>query len=167
VVSTGTDAHAPGDQSVMERLMTLLLPALAGVDLVNLTTLSTKMSFSLEQVILDETVLSLVERCLQGIAVGETTLALNLIQAVGPGGTYITTSHTLDYFRDELLVPDLVSRGSRAAWEAAGAPDMRTRARERVQHLLDRHQPVPLPDGIAARLAEIVREAPTSAIGQG
>jgi len=165
VVSTGTDAHAPGDQSVMERLMTLLLPALAGVDLVNLTTLSTKMSFSLDQVILDETVLSLVERCLQGIAVDGATLALNLIQAVGPGGTYITTSHTLDFFRDELLVPDLVSRGSRSAWEAAGAPGMQARAHDRVQSILDGHHPAPLPDGIAARLAAIVREAQTSAIG--
>jgi trimethylamine--corrinoid protein Co-methyltransferase len=164
VVSTGTDAHAPGDQSVMERLMTLLLPALAGVDLVNLTTLSTKMSFSLEQVLLDETVLSLVERCLQGVAVDETTLALNLIQAVGPGGTYITASHTLDHFRDELLIPDLVSRDSRVAWEAAGAPDMRARARERLQQILDGHQPVSLPDGVATQLDDIVREAPTPAM---
>ncbi|MEJ2732468.1 MAG: trimethylamine methyltransferase family protein [Anaerolineae bacterium] len=163
VVSTGTDAHAPGDQSVMERLMTLLLPALAGVDLVNLTTLSTKMSFSLEQVVLDETVLSLVERCLQGIAVDEATLALDLIQTIGPGGAYLTTSHTLDYFREELLVPDLVSRGSRVAWEAAGAPDMRARARERVHDILDTHQPASLPDGVTARLDEIVREAQTSA----
>jgi trimethylamine--corrinoid protein Co-methyltransferase len=165
VLSTGTDAHAPGDQSVMERLMTLLLPALAGVDLVNLTTLSTKMSFSLEQVVLDETVLSLVKRCLQGIAVDEATLALDLIQTIGPGGAYLTTSHTLDYFREELLIPDLVSRGSRVAWEAAGAPDMRARARERVHDILDTHQPASLPDGVTARLDEIVREAQTSATG--
>ena len=84
--STGTDAHAPGDQSVMERLMTLLLPALAGVDLVNLTTLSTKMSFSLEQVVLDETVLSLVERVGAQIDVGQRDVALGLHEAAAATG---------------------------------------------------------------------------------
>jgi len=164
VVSTGSDAHAPGDQSVMERLMTLLLPALAGVDLVNLTTLSTKMAFSPEQVLLDETVLGLVERCLQGITVDETTLALSLIQTVGPAGAFITTDHTLSHFRNELLVPELVNRNGRAAWEAAGAPDMRSRARERLRRVLDEHQPAPLPDGVAAQLDDIVGEALASVV---
>ncbi|MBC7224957.1 MAG: trimethylamine methyltransferase family protein, partial [Anaerolineae bacterium] len=90
VVSTGTDAHTPGAQSVMERLMTLLPPALAGADLVNLTTLDTKMSFSLEQLVMDDAVLGLVERCLQGIRVDSETLALDLIHQVGPGGAFVT-----------------------------------------------------------------------------
>ncbi len=159
LMSTGTDAHAPGAQSVMERLMTLLVPALAGIDLVNLTTLDTKMSFSLEQLVVDETLLSVVERCLQGITVDDSTLALDLIHDVGPGGAFITTDHTLGHFREELLVPDLIDRQNREAWQAAGAPDMRTRAREKARRILADHQPVPLADDVAAQLDEIVEEA--------
>jgi trimethylamine--corrinoid protein Co-methyltransferase len=159
VMSTGTDAHAPGAQSVMERLMTLLLPALAGVDLVNLTTLDTKMSFSLEQLVVDGSLLGVVERCLQGITVDDASLALDLIHEIGPGGAFITTEHTVERFRRELLVPDLVDRQSREAWQAAGAPDMRSRARSRVRRILADHQPVPLAEGVAARLDEIVQEA--------
>jgi trimethylamine--corrinoid protein Co-methyltransferase len=159
LMSTGTDAHAPGAQSVMERLMTLLVPALAGIDLVNLTTLDTKMSFSLEQLVLDETLLSVVERCLAGIAVDDKAIALDLIDNVGPGGAFIATEHTLERFREELLVPELIERQNRGAWRAAGMPDMRTRAREKALRILEAHQPVPLANGIAALLDEIVQEA--------
>jgi trimethylamine--corrinoid protein Co-methyltransferase len=158
-MSTGTDAHAPGAQSVMERLMTLLVPALAGVDLVNLTTLDTKMSFSLEQLVMDEALVSVVERCLQGITVDDSALALDLIHEVGPGGLFIATDHTLERFRDELLIPDLIDRQNRESWQAAGAPDMRTRAREEALRILADHQPVPLADDVVAQLDEIVEGA--------
>jgi trimethylamine--corrinoid protein Co-methyltransferase len=159
LMSTGTDAHAPGAQSVMERIMTLLLPALAGIDLVNLTTLDTKMTFSLEQLVLDEALLGVVERCLRGIAVDEAALALDLIHEVGPGGAFVTTDHTLRRFRQELFVPDLIDRQNREAWQAAGAPSMAARARERTRQILAEHQPIPLADGVIAQIDEIVQEA--------
>jgi trimethylamine--corrinoid protein Co-methyltransferase len=159
VMSSGTDAHWPGGQAMMERLMTLLLPALAGIDLVNLSTLDTKMTFSLEQLVMDETILSVIERCLQGITVDGKTLALDLIHEIGPGGAFTTTDHTLGHFREELLIPDLISREPREAWEAAGSSDMLTRAREKVLHILEEHCPPLLADDVAAQLDEIVKMA--------
>jgi trimethylamine--corrinoid protein Co-methyltransferase len=159
LVSSGTDAHSPGAQSTMERLMTLWLPALAGIDLVNLTTLDTKMSFSLEQLVIDDTILGLVARCQRGIAVDDRSLALDLIHQVGPGGAFIAADHTLRHFRDELSVPDLIDRRSRKAWEASGAPDMCERAREKARHTLAEHRPLPLADDVVTQLDEIVRKA--------
>jgi trimethylamine--corrinoid protein Co-methyltransferase len=117
------------------------------------------MSFSLEQLVLDETLLSVVERCLEGITVDDNAIALELIDNVGPGGAFIAADHTLEHFREELLVPDLIQRQNRGAWQAAGMPDMHTRTREKALRILEEHQPVPLADGIAAQLDEIVQEA--------
>jgi len=167
LMGSGTDAHAPGAQSVLERLMTLLLPALAGIDLVNLTTLDTKMSFSLEQLVMDDAVLSLVQRCLRGIAVDESALALELIDQIGPGGAFITADHTLRHFRDELLVPELIERRGREAWQAAGAPGMEERAREKARRILADHRPAPLAEGVAVQLDEIVREAERASSEEG
>jgi trimethylamine--corrinoid protein Co-methyltransferase len=163
VMSSGTDAHRPGAQSMMERLMTLLPPALAGVDLINLSTLETKMTFSLEQLIVDETVLSAIGRYLQGITVDDETLALDLIHQIGPGGAFVAADHTLRHFRDELLVPGLIRHQRREVWEAAGAPDTHTRAREEAHRILAEHRPPPLADGVAAQLDEIVKEAEAQA----
>lgn len=159
VMSSGTDAHRPGSQAILERLMTLLPPALAGVDLINLSTLETKMSFSLEQLVVDETILSLVERYLLGITVDDETLAVDLIHEIGSAGAYVTADHTLDHFRGELLIPELVGRETRAVWRAAGAPDMSTRAREKIHRILTEHHTPPLAVGVAAKLDEIVDEA--------
>ena len=158
VMSSGTDAHWPGAQAMMERLMTLLPPALAGVDLTNLSTLDTKMTFSLEQLVIDETILSVIERYLGGITVDDEALALDLIHEIGPGGAFLATDHTRRHFQDELLIPDLIGRESRGIWEAAGAPDVRTRAREKVRRILAEHRPPPLTDAVAAQLDAIVKE---------
>lgn len=159
VMSSGTDAHRPGAQAVLERLMTLLSPALAGVDLINLSTLETKMTFSLEQLVVDETILSIIERTLRGMTVNDETLALDLIHQVGPGSAFVATDHTVDHLRDELLIPDLIGRETRGAWEAAGAPDMVTRAREKARRILAEHHAPPLPARVAERLDEIEKEA--------
>jgi trimethylamine--corrinoid protein Co-methyltransferase len=158
LMSSGSDAHGTGAQAVMERLMTLLLPALAGIDLINLATLETKMTFSLEQLVIDEEILGAVERYLAGITVDDETLALDLIHEIGPRGDFLTEDHTLRHFRDELLVSDLVRHQPRESWEAAGAPDMRTRAREEARRILVDHHPPPLTDDVAAHLDGIVKE---------
>jgi trimethylamine--corrinoid protein Co-methyltransferase len=162
-MSSGTDAHWPDAQAMMERLMTLLLPALAGMDLINLSTLDTKMTFSREQLVIDDTILSVAERCLRGITVDDETLALDLIHEIGPGGAFLATDHTRRHFQDELLIPDLLGREPRQSWEAAGAPDMRARARGKARRILAEHRPAPLTDGVAAQLDEIVKEAETQA----
>lgn len=159
LVSSGSDAHCPGAQATMERLMTFLLPGLAGIDLINLATLETKMTFSLEQLVIDNELLSAVERYLRGIKVDDETLALELIEEIGPGGAFVTADHTLRYFRDELLTPSLIRHQPRDAWEADGAPDMQTRAREEARRTLREHHPPPLADGVAAQLDAILEEA--------
>lgn len=156
VVSSGCDAHRPGAQSVLERVMTLLPPALAGVDLINLSTLDTKMSFSLEQLVIDNAVLSMVERFLRGITLDDETLAPDLIERVGPAGSFLTADHTLEHHRNELLTRELIEQRPREAWETAETVDMETRAREEVGRLLAEHRRPTLPATVAAQLDEIV-----------
>jgi trimethylamine--corrinoid protein Co-methyltransferase len=159
LMSSGIDAHRPGAQAVLERLMTFLLPALAGIDLINLATLETKMTFSLEQLVIDEELLRAVGRYLRGIVVDDETLALESISTIGPRGAFMTTDHTLRHHRNELLVSDLICHEPREAWEEAGAPDLLKRAREKARRILAEHHPVPLADDVAAELNAIVKEA--------
>lgn len=156
VMSSGSDARRPGAQSVMERLMTLMPPALAGVDLVNLSTLETKISFSLEQLVIDDAIVGMVRRILQGIPVKDETLALDLIQRVGPAGSFVSEDHTFDHYRDALLRCTLVDHQPREKWQAAGAPDLLSKAREEVKRLLEEHQPPALPAHVLAQIEDVM-----------
>jgi trimethylamine--corrinoid protein Co-methyltransferase len=164
VISSGTDAHEPGPQSILERLITLLPPALAGVDLINLTTLDTKMTFSLEQLALDAALLSTVERLLRGLTVDDASLALDLIDRAGPGGAFVTAPHTLRHFREALLIPDLIAHEPREAWEEAGRPGLGVRAREQVRRLLVEHRAPSLAGDIIDHLDGILEAAGLRAV---
>ena len=153
VMSSGTDARTPGSQLILERLMTLLPPALAGVDLINLSSLHTKMTFSPEQLAFDAAALGHVERLLRGMLVDDESLALDLIQEVGPGGAFVTAEHTLRHFRKELYIPDLIGR------DPGEEADVRSQAREQVRRLLAEHRPSTVPERILAQMDDVVEQA--------
>ena len=56
----------------------------------------------------------------------------------------------------QLWRPRLFDRGTWEDWEAAGRPEPRARARERVRALLASHEVPALPDGMPAELDRIV-----------
>jgi trimethylamine--corrinoid protein Co-methyltransferase len=130
-VSSGIDAPMPGAQAMLERLMTALPPILAGVDLINLCTTGGKMVFSPEQLVMDDETMQWVGRYLQGICVNDETMALDLIETVGPGGLYVDQGHTARHFREELLHAGLIRERGPEEFT-----DLRELARQKVWAIL-------------------------------
>ncbi len=157
-MTSGIDAKAPDAQAALDRLLTMLPPVLAGIDLVNLSTTDTKLTFCLEQLVIDNEIVAAVKRYLQGIQVDDETLALDLMAQVGPSGSFIATEHTVRHHRRELLLSKLLSREPRAVWEEHGAKDTWEQASQTVRRILEEHQTLPLSDGASRRIADIVAE---------
>ena len=105
-------------------------------------------------VLADEQI-GLVRRARRGISVTEEALALDVIEAIGPGGEFLTSEHTLSHFRDELWFPSLMDRQGYDGWRDGGATTMGQRARQKVERILDTHQRDPLSEATLARLARI------------
>jgi len=166
-MTSGTDAKVPDAQAALDRLLTMLPPVLAGIDLVNISTTDTKLTFCLEQLVIDNEILAAVRRYLQGIQVDDETLALDLMAQVGPGGAFIATGHTVRHHRRELLLSKLLSREPRSVWEEAGAKDLSERARETVKRILEEHQPLPLSEQAGQQIAAIVGEVERRTPGAG
>ncbi len=112
-------------------------------------------TFSMEQMLLDADVWSLLASLAQGLPVGDEDLAVEAIAAVGPAGDFLTEDHTIAHMR-RLWQPRTFERRTWEEWDAAGRPDAAGRARERVRSLLASHAPLPLADGVAAELDAIV-----------
>jgi len=129
-ISSGIDAKMPSAQSVLERLMTTLPPILAGADLINLATTDSKMTFSPEQLVLDDEVMRWIGRYVQGIQIDDETLALDLIHQIGQTGIFTDQPHTARHFRRELLVDGLI-RGARLDAQE----DLVARARAKLRAL--------------------------------
>jgi len=140
-----TDAKVPGDQAMFEKTMTGLPPVLAGCDIVfGPAVLSSATTYSLEQLVVDDEVASALLRIKRGIDVDDESLALSLVDKIGPGGGFIGTRHTLEHTKKDIWRPVLSDRNIYDNWLKLGAKDMHARAKERVAGILKDHDVPPL-----------------------
>jgi trimethylamine--corrinoid protein Co-methyltransferase len=158
-VSVGTfapGAKAPDWQAGLENGLSGLMSLLAGADMLSgAGLLYAARVFALEEMVLDAEIFGLIRHLAGGITVDDSTLAVDVIGEVGPGGNFLAEDHTIDHMRG-LWQPRLFDRATWEEWEAAGRPQPRDRARERARTLLAGHVPPPLADGMADELDAIV-----------
>ena len=76
----------------------------------------------------------------------------------GPFGDFLSHDHTMAHMR-ETSQPALIDRRVREDWKRSGSSTVQDRALARARTILETHVPMPLPDGVAAELAAIIRGA--------
>jgi trimethylamine--corrinoid protein Co-methyltransferase len=151
-----TGAKRADWQAGVENGMSGLVSLLAGAEMLSgAGLLHAARVFALDEMVLDAEIFGLLRHLAAGIRVSEDDLAVGAIGEVGPGGNFLAEDHTLAHMR-QLWRPRLFDRGTWEDWEAAGRPEPRARARERVRALLASHEVPALPDGMPAELDRIV-----------
>ncbi|GAG10337.1 unnamed protein product, partial [marine sediment metagenome] len=84
----------------------------------------------------------------------------DVIQRVGPGGHFLGEKSTLTNMRSgEWLLPRLGVHGTQESWEMSGKKNILEEAREKVEHLLSTHKPLPLSDEVEKELDKIQKRA--------
>jgi trimethylamine--corrinoid protein Co-methyltransferase len=78
------------------------------------------MTVSLEKFVIDNEILGMAMRAVEGIKVDDETLAFDVIRQIGPGGNFVTSKHTRKHMRSEHYEPVVSDRQSRDRWEATG-----------------------------------------------
>ncbi len=136
-----TDAKLPDIQAGFEKGVSNLMLARAGADFIHLSAgmLDSGNSISYEQYVIDDEIIGMVERLLQGVTVNSETLAMDCIGKVGPGGNYVTEEHTVDHMFSEFFYPKLAVREQYDRWTGRGEPTPLTRAQAIVEEVLDGH----------------------------
>ncbi len=109
--------------------------------------------FSPVQLLLDCEIYDMLRAVTQGFPVNAETLALEVINTVGPRSHFLTEEHTLAHVR-EVWQPALIDRTPWDDWVKQGRPAAADRARAKAHQILAGHQPEPLPN--TERIAEII-----------
>jgi trimethylamine--corrinoid protein Co-methyltransferase len=155
-----TDACAPGAQAGVEKALSVIFPVLAGATGVGtLGHVENAVTFSYEQLVIDNEIARYIRRMLQGFAVTEDTIALDVIKEVGIGGNYLTHPHTAAGFRREFWMSDLMERMPWDAWSRQELRGMEARAQARARKILAEHHPQPLDHAQVAEIDRIVAAA--------
>ena len=154
-----TESKIPDVQAGYEKAITALLVGLAGANYIHNSAgmLDSTTTVAYEQYVIDNEIIGMVARALRGIEVNEETLALEVIDKVGPGGNFLAEPHTVAHMRSEFFFPKVSDRSRREKWLREGGKDTRQRAREIAINILATHNPLPIPRKVDKKIRSLVK----------
>jgi trimethylamine--corrinoid protein Co-methyltransferase len=155
-----SDAKTLDQQAAIEATLSIVLAALSGANLIHdVGFLESALLGSYDMLVMSDEIIGMAKRILAGVRVTPETLAVDVVEGVGPGGHYLAQEHTRAHFRDEIWMPTLIDRQMRRAWQAGGAQTMGDRVRAKVVAILEHHETLPIPDDVEGELRAIVARA--------
>lgn len=131
-----SDSCVMDQQAAADASVSVLVALLGGTNLTHdVGYLEAGMTTSPEMMVFTAEMIGMMQRFTEGIALDAESLALQVIDAVGPGGEFLSTDHTMAHFRD-FWEPSLLSRERVDDWVAAGQKRLGERLRERALDLM-------------------------------
>jgi len=113
--------------------------------------------------LMDEMIIS-TRRMLEGIDVNQETLAFDVLKDVAGKiennrrtGHFLNQKHTLKWYVKEHLPrrDNIIDKYNREKWIENGSKSFVQRAHEKVEEILKKHKPEPLPEEIESKIKEI------------
>ena len=109
---------------------------------------------------MDDDLAGMIGRFMEGIDVNDETLAIDLIEAVGPiPGHFLNQRHTREWWQSEQFVPQAADRSTYPEWKNMGKKGCLDYAKERVTEILATHKPTPLSSSQEEEIERILEEA--------
>lgn len=153
-----TSANALDGQAAYETMLALWGIVMGGVNFVMHSAgwMEGGLHSSCDKMVMDADMLQMVACMLDPIEVSDTTMPVDTIAEVGPGGHFFGTAHTQARFRTEFHRPMLSDWRTYETWSDAGRPTVDQAAHRLVDRLLDAYEPPSLDPDIAAELRAFV-----------
>ena len=132
---------------------------MAGANLIyGLGMIEMGMTIDYGQLVMDNEFARMIKQVVQGIAVNDETLAVDVMHQIGVGKNFLSHDHTFKHMRSQSQ-PKLIDRRTREDWEAGGRTDIYQRALEEARYILENHKPEPLPENVLTTIRSIVEES--------
>ncbi len=155
-----SDSKVVDEQAGIEAAMSILLMAQAGPNLNHdVGYIEYGSTASLEMLVICDEIIGMARRIVRGIEVNPETLAVDVIDQVGPGGHFLKTAHTRKFFKTETWYPTLIDRKIYANWKSDGSKTLTQRANEKVISILESYQPEQLSPDVKQKLRAVVERA--------
>jgi trimethylamine--corrinoid protein Co-methyltransferase len=151
-----TDSKMIDAQSGVEATFAILAQAMAGLNLIHdVGYLESGMACSCQQMVFGNEIISMVKHYMKGFAINKDTLATEVIEAVGPGGHFLSQRHTFENFREVLWTPGIMDRQTRQAWTESGSKPLGEVVQEKAIEILDTHKAPNIDQDVMQRLLNI------------
>ncbi|MFX1567656.1 MAG: trimethylamine methyltransferase family protein [Promethearchaeota archaeon] len=152
-----SDSKIPDSQAGFEAGMGALLAALAGINMISGPgMLDFESTQSVEKLIIDNEIIGMIKRFIQGIEVHNRPFASDILKDYEEKEELLSHPSTLKLFRKELFLPSsIIDRMTRDAWKDSGSKSTRQRARELSKQLAEKSSLRPIDDVLKEELNKI------------
>ena len=158
-VTGGTTSKVLDTQAGYERARTILTNLSTTPDIaLGMGGLEGARMTSAEALVIDNEIIDYALRFVEGFEVNDDTLAVDIIDKVGPGGIYLGEKHTVQHFRERWM-SRLSDISSYETWEKQGSRSIDEVAREKVREILATHKVTPLPEDVEKEIGRILKRA--------
>jgi len=152
-----TDSKVVDQQMGIETTLSVLFSALSGANLVHdVGYMESGTTGSLSEIAMVDEIVGMIKKFVDGVEVNDYTLALDVIDEVGPGGNHLTHKHTLDNFKEVAWEPTLMDRDVPDTWKNKGSKSMEERLEEKVNTILEEQEPKPLSDDVIEKIDAVI-----------
>lgn len=152
-----SDSCVMDEQAAADAAFSVLIALLGGNNLVHdVGYLEAGLTTSPEMIVFASEMISMMRQFVRGVSLDADALALEVIDAVGPGGDFLSTNHTMEHFRG-FWEPALFNRRRVEDWVEAGSRRLGERLRERTIALMEEHEPEPLAEALREEI-EYIRD---------
>lgn len=154
-----TEAKIPSLQAIYEKTFSICQCALAGSNYVHHAAgvLESTLTIGYGQFVIDNEIIGMAMKMVKGMEVDAEKLAFDVIKEVGPGGNFLSSRHTLEYFRNEYLEPMLLPRSARTSTETLQDHQplqILHYARSKAKEIIEGHENLAIPQEIDNRIRE-------------
>jgi trimethylamine--corrinoid protein Co-methyltransferase len=154
-----TDAKILDQQCGAEAVFSLVFACLNGANINHdLGFMDAGLQYSFQLLVTCNEHLGFLRAATAGVPVDEDSLAVGVVEELGPTGDYLTHDHTLKYMR-RAYHSKLVDKRRYSQWRERGGKSMEDLAAEKIDELLEAHRPDPLAPDLQASLRKIVEKA--------
>jgi trimethylamine--corrinoid protein Co-methyltransferase len=146
-----SDAKLPDAQAAAEATFSLQASIFSGANLVHDCGLLDHGSLvSPACMVLVHEIISMINQYVRGIRIDEESLAVDVIDRIGPGGQFLTDEHTYDHFAD-VWYSNLFERSNYQKWLTEGGRKFEERLHQITAEATE-HEPTPLPEELIGEL---------------
>jgi trimethylamine--corrinoid protein Co-methyltransferase len=151
-----TDSGIFDGIAIFDKAIHLYNALLSGVNMVfSLGTYEAGTLTRLEDLVFCDEVLSFLRRLVEGIAITPETLAEDLIESVGPAGSFMSTKHTIANFKKNWN-PNLLKPLNLAKAQEAGPDELESRIKKRTLDIIAEGPRQPLAEEVKSKLDAIM-----------
>ncbi len=156
-IGGATDSSKLDAQAGVEYALSIYLATLNGCNIIHdCGYLEAGLTSSFESVLFANEVIDMVKYMLQPIEINDKTVPLEMMDRVGPGGSFITEPHTAENFKKTLWIPKLMDRSRFNASDIEKNKDMLSRLNHKAKEIIKSHKGPYIPEAVIAKIAKLV-----------